>query len=364
MPQYEPTIIDNHMAEAARELPPMEPEKDDEEIEVTDDMIIEKKNLNEKRSVSSGDLSDVGKFHAKTDLTRKLREGVEKARKSREELPETADEAIEEVMAMHEEDVIKEQEEKDIEEMKKMEDEEWQAREREAEELLAKDEEKAARDASREAFKKQMHDDAIQASDQADEWRMKIKKEGEWQQREREAAQLLGEEGLMDVAADIKQAEAEREAGKILERDPELKEKLKSAVETRGVTPSKLPEGENRELRAELNVQKEDAEIFEKEWKEARDKLEKLQFDADKPRGLFGKLGLGVKKLFNRELRAAHNEYSSKLKAWEKAKSRIEHLNAVLGVDEGPDAKLRHRGKSGGSGKLPTGKASTRGENL
>lgn len=350
------------MGEAAREFPPMD--NDDDEIEVTDDMIIESRDLEDDKTLSADKLSDVGKFHGNTELKRKLRKGAEDAKRKREELPETADEALDDVMAMHEEDVIMQQEREDTEKWEKGQAEKAKMQAEAEAEAARKAEEQAARDASREAFKQQMHEDAVKASDQADEWRLKIREEGDWQAREREAAQLLGEEGLMEVAKDIEHAEAEREAGKILEKDPNLKEKVRQAVETRGETPSKLPEGENRELRAELNVQKEEAALLEKEWKEARDELDKLEFDADKPRGLFGKIGLGFKKVFNRKLRDAHNEYSRKLKAWENANERIQHLNAVLGVDEGPDAKLRHKPKSRGGSQTPSGKTSVRGENL
>ncbi len=345
-------------------MPPMEPEKD-EEIEVTDDMIVEETDLNDKRALNAGDLADVNEFHSKSELTRKLREGVEKAKKGREDLADTADDALDEVMAMHEEDVVREMEDKELAKMEKKEQEDWKRREEEAAELLRKDEEKAARDASREAFAKQMRDDAIKASDEADELRMKIRQEGEWQSREREAAQLLGEEGMAEVDADIKQAEAEREAARTMAEHPEDKERLNAAIENRGKMTSKLPEGDDRELRAELNVQLEEAEMFEDEWKEARSRLEALKVDVDKPRGLFGKLGLGVKKLFNAEVRTAHNDYKSKLKAWENAKDRIEELKILIGVDESEGgAKMRHKPKSGGSGRSPSGSASIRGENL
>ncbi|MEA3249306.1 MAG: hypothetical protein U9Q03_03035 [Patescibacteria group bacterium] len=216
--------------------------------------------------------------------------------------------------------------------------------------------------------------------------REELKEQADWQERERLAAELLGDEGMKEVEEEIASAEAGREAGRILEKDPELKKRLKEEIEEvdmlkkedekptaiseigpeeRGFKgDAKLPEGEDRELRAELNVQLEEAEASEKGWKAARDKLDAMKVDMDKPRGLFGRFGLGVKKVFNRELRAAHNEYSKKLKAWNKSKTRIEELNAILDIDEGPDAQLRHRPKSGGGGQTPTGSVSIRGENL
>jgi len=141
--------------------------------------------------------------------------------------------------------------------------------------------------------------------------------------------------------------------------DEEVREKMESAWYEAGEDPENA-------LKSELAAVNMDMERTQQEWKDMEVQLGKMGVDPDRPGKLFGRLGFGLRKMFNPSLRKLHSEYTAKVNAWNEAMARSQEIKSALGMDEKSGAPtLRRKARRGRRNDTPpTAKTSIRGENL
>lgn len=164
-----------------------------------------------------------------------------------------------------------------------------------------------------------------------------------------------------DAAAALKQEESKKEAGIIWGAAKKLDQEAAEKVEQAWYEAGEAPEDA---LKSELTIVTANSEKLQKEWRDLEVQLEKIGVDPDRPVGLLGRLGFGLKKVFNPNLRKLHSGYVAKVKAWNETMDRAQEIRAALNVNEGPGATVSHKRKRRDrGGKPPTASTSIRGEN-